>query len=307
MSSPTSNAFMAGLSGHLRPVRSRQSQYGSSIIAEAAIARDLEDECDDRRERALGDADIFDDGDESDDSFIRAHGEGQSSMVASYRRPSFSIAGGRATVAASLHSPGRDPTRSEREEARREERSLLRDNNIIPPKHPQKGPARQSLTRRLSQQFKSLGIPGGDKEVVRPDQQSAQRADASESTPLIGNPELPYGGQDSPENIDKQWTEAVAAGKIHTTWRREVKVLSRFSAPLIVTFILQYSLTVASVFTVGHLGKVELGAVSLGSMTAVITGYAVYQGLATSLDTLCAQAYGSGNKQLVGLQTQRMV
>jgi MATE family multidrug resistance protein len=66
-------------------------------------------------------------------------------------------------------------------------------------------------------------------------------------------------------------------------------------------------LTVASIFTVGHLGKIELGAVSLASMTANITGYAVYQGLATSLDTLCAQAYGSGRKHLVGLQLQRMV
>jgi len=97
------------------------------------------------------------------------------------------------------------------------------------------------------------------------------------------------------------------AGRIKTTWQREAKVLSRYSAPLIVTFLLQYSLTVASIFTVGHLGTVELGAVSLASMTANITGYAVYQGLGTSLDTLCAQAYGSGHKKLVGLQMQRMV
>lgn len=97
------------------------------------------------------------------------------------------------------------------------------------------------------------------------------------------------------------------AGRIKTTWQREAKVLSRYSAPLIVTFLLQYSLTVASIFTVGHLGTVELGAVSLASMTANITGYAIYQGLATSLDTLCAQAYGSGRKKLVGLQMQRMV
>jgi len=44
-----------------------------------------------------------------------------------------------------------------------------------------------------------------------------------------------------------------------------------------------------------------------GSVTASITGYAVYQGLATSLDTLCAQAYGSGRPHLVGLQLQRML
>lgn len=58
---------------------------------------------------------------------------------------------------------------------------------------------------------------------------------------------------------------------------------------MILTFLLQYSLPVASIFTVGHIGKTELGAVSLASMTASITGYAVYQGLATSLDTLCAR------------------
>jgi len=42
-------------------------------------------------------------------------------------------------------------------------------------------------------------------------------------------------------------------------------------------------------------------------VTASITGYAVYQGLATALDTLAAQAYGSGRPHLVGLQFQRML
>lgn len=41
-------------------------------------------------------------------------------------------------------------------------------------------------------------------------------------------------------------------------------------------------------------------------MTASITYYVPVQGLATCLDTLCAQAYGSGHKHLVGLQAQRM-
>lgn len=42
-------------------------------------------------------------------------------------------------------------------------------------------------------------------------------------------------------------------------------------------------------------------------MTVNITCSAPFQGLATSLDTLCAQAYGSGHKHLVGLQIQRMI
>ncbi|KAI0592053.1 hypothetical protein Alg130_00654 [Pyrenophora tritici-repentis] len=56
-----------------------------------------------------------------------------------------------------------------------------------------------------------------------------------------------------------------------------------------------------------EIGTDELGAVSLATMTANITGLAIYEGLATSLDTLCAQAYGSGKKTMVGLHLQRMV
>lgn len=200
----------------------------------------------------------------------------------------------------------------ERHEARQEERSLLRDNNIIPPKHTQKGEGSKSLVHRVGQQI-SAGIPGGNRKVVRADEETLDgqpdgaEPSVSENTPLLGDPELPYGGQDTPENLNQRWEEAVMAGKIQTTWQREVKVIARYSSPLVLAFLLQYSLTLASVFSVGHLGKVELGAVNLASMSANITGYAVYQGLATSLDTLCAQAYGSGRKKLVGLQTQRMV
>lgn len=44
----------------------------------------------------------------------------------------------------------------------------------------------------------------------------------------------------------------------------------------------------------------------VANMTAAIICLAPFEGLATSLDTLCAQAYGSGHKHLVGLQFQRM-
>lgn len=45
----------------------------------------------------------------------------------------------------------------------------------------------------------------------------------------------------------------------------------------------------------------------VGTVTASILGNNLIQGLATGLDTLAAQAYGSGNKHMVGLYTQRMV
>lgn len=105
----------------------------------------------------------------------------------------------------------------------------------------------------------------------------------------------------------KAWDDAVEDGQVRTNPQLELAVLFKNSAPLIVTFSLQYSLTVASIFSVGHIGKTELGAVSLASMTASITGYAMIQGLATCLDTLCAQAYGAGNLHLVGVYFQRCV
>ncbi|KAH7007557.1 multidrug and toxin extrusion protein [Ilyonectria destructans] len=90
------------------------------------------------------------------------------------------------------------------------------------------------------------------------------------------------------------------------TWQHEAKVLASHAAPLIVTFLLQYFIDISSIIAVGRLGKIELGAVSLANMSASISCFAVFQGLATSLDTLCSQAYGSGNKHLVGLYCQRM-
>lgn len=54
-------------------------------------------------------------------------------------------------------------------------------------------------------------------------------------------------------------------------------------------------------------GKIEFGAASVATTTANITGFMIFQGLATSLDTLCAQAWGSGNPQLARLHIQRMI
>ncbi|OCT44440.1 Ethionine resistance-conferring protein 1 [Cladophialophora carrionii] len=272
-----------------------------SPIAQASLARDIEEDPEDAVESESEP--------DSETSTLRpstsAPGRGQSS-AGLYRRPSFVGAGNRATVLPHLLSTEHERlSKQERKQALEEERSLLRDNNIIPPKHPQAAGGDASRKRSI------FHIPGGDRKVSR-DEEATPALDgglgvASEATPLLGDPTLPYGGQDDPETINQKWEEAVAAGMIHTTWQREAKVIARYAAPLMVTFILQYSLTVASIFTVGHIGTVELGAVSLASMSANITGYAIYQGLATSLDTLCAQAYGSGRRKLVGLQMQRMI
>lgn len=300
--------------GRLWNTRSRSSIFSSSApLAQASVAVDLEEEPDNDPENPIDD-NISNDESDADLETLRQTTSGPSlgrSMLGSYRRPSFTIAGSRATMATGLQGSMQPPSKNDRRQARKEERSLLRDNNIIPPKHPRKGEHSQTVGPRASRLLSVPGFLGEDRNVKRPAEANetavGDGASPQETSPLLGDPELPYGGQDNHANLDIKWEAAVLEGKIQTTWQREAKVLGRYSGPLVLTFLLQYSLTVASIFTVGHIGTVELGAVSLASMTANITGYAIYQGLATSLDTLCAQAYGSGREKLVGLQTQRMV
>lgn len=105
----------------------------------------------------------------------------------------------------------------------------------------------------------------------------------------------------SDSSINSTWEEAIAKGLIKTNFAFETKSLINSSWPMIITFLLQNSFSLASIYSVGHLGKAPLAGITLGSMTANITGFAAIQGLTTCLDTLCSQAYGAGKYGLVGL------
>ncbi|KAK6453641.1 mate-domain-containing protein [Scheffersomyces xylosifermentans] len=89
------------------------------------------------------------------------------------------------------------------------------------------------------------------------------------------------------------------------TLKSEFSFISSASLPLVITFFLQYLLSVTTIYAAGKLGPKELAAASLAVCTFNITGLAVYQGMATSLDSFCSQAYGSGKLTNVGLYFQR--
>ena len=221
------------------------------------------------------------------------------------RRPSFTVPGLRPTFLPPLQVQGdRLNAAQVNEEGLEEERELLQDNQLVPPE-----------VNRLSRQTSGTSAAwlwprrgrGRSSNATEGSLGPTGAAEPSERSALLSPHRSNSGWQPDSAVIASTWDEAIAEGRIQTTWQRETKVLARYSLPLVLTFLLQYSLTVTSIFTVGHLGKVELGAVSLASMTANITGYVIYAGLSTSLDTLSAQAYGSGRRDLLGLQLQRMV
>jgi MATE family multidrug resistance protein len=200
-------------------------------------------------------------------------------LVGSYRRTSFAYGEFRPTFipGSPLSTSINTLPATERETMREQEQELLRDS------------------------VKNYGSYGT---LPRPTTSSSNASLTS-----LGPPEFPEFLNERSRLLRETacWEEAVERGAIHTTYLREAKVVLQSAPLLYITFALQYSLTIASIFSAGRLGKDQLAGVSLGSMTATITGYAVYQGLTTALDTLCSQSYGSGNKTLVGLHLQRMV
>ncbi|KAK6829437.1 hypothetical protein PG989_001115 [Apiospora arundinis] len=121
----------------------------------------------------------------------------------------------------------------------------------------------------------------------------------------MASPPCPHGIEET-ETTPLLRTRSTASKPV-SSWGREAKIMALWSAPLMLTQLLQRSITFASVFAVGRIGKVELGAVSVATLTTSMIGNTAIQGLANGLDTLTAQAYGSGQMHLVGLHTQRMV
>ncbi|KAI9261505.1 mate-domain-containing protein [Phascolomyces articulosus] len=117
-------------------------------------------------------------------------------------------------------------------------------------------------------------------------------------TPTEATPLLPAG--------DHLYSTKSNIGYDDGTWSGEFRWLFFNSLPVIGTYILQYSLQLASVFTLGHLGPTELAASALASMFASVSAWSVAFGTATALDTLCSQSWtAASDKTLVGIHLQR--
>ncbi|KAJ1289399.1 hypothetical protein BS78_02G161400 [Paspalum vaginatum] len=91
------------------------------------------------------------------------------------------------------------------------------------------------------------------------------------------------------------------AGKI---WE-ESRLLWHVSFPAILTEVFQFSIGFVTTAFVGHLGEVELAAVTV--VENIVEGFAfgVLFGMGSALDTLCGQAVGAGRLDALGVYTQQ--
>ncbi|KAF4990450.1 hypothetical protein FDECE_14391 [Fusarium decemcellulare] len=141
-------------------------------------------------------------------------------------------------------------------------------------------------------------MPAPQRERRSRDQRPQDGVLHDETSPLLSR--APVADQLGDDGALKPW------GDIHSLWL-EAKILCQYSLPLIATYLLQYSFTVITTVVAGHLSAEDLAASSLGLTTMNIVGFTIFEGMATALDTLCAQAYGSGRFTGVGLHIQRMI
>ncbi|CCL99774.1 uncharacterized protein FIBRA_01796 [Fibroporia radiculosa] len=143
--------------------------------------------------------------------------------------------------------------------------------------------------------FKPTTGPLPDKDGYR----SGPSRDASETTPLLA-PLVPR----IEEEVDQEGFPR--SERPASMYREELAILTKYTLPVFGTHVLEYSLVIASVVSIGHLSTTALAASTLGSMTASVTGLSIVQGFASTLDTMLPGAWTSSQPQLVGLWAQRM-
>ncbi|PQM34308.1 protein DETOXIFICATION 12-like [Prunus yedoensis var. nudiflora] len=84
---------------------------------------------------------------------------------------------------------------------------------------------------------------------------------------------------------------------------QEVKRLCYIAGPMIAVILSQNLLRVSSMMMVGHLGELALSSSSLALSLSGVTGFSLFLGMASALETLCGQAYGAEQYQKLGLHT----
>ncbi|KAJ3015772.1 hypothetical protein HKX48_004395 [Thoreauomyces humboldtii] len=88
--------------------------------------------------------------------------------------------------------------------------------------------------------------------------------------------------------------------------KAELKEVAHLAWPVSLGYMIQSTLNLAQVLSVGHIGTKELAASALTAMLCNVTGYSIGMGMASALDTLCSQGHtGSKDPHALGKHMQR--
>ncbi|XP_020219485.1 protein DETOXIFICATION 27 isoform X2 [Cajanus cajan] len=93
-------------------------------------------------------------------------------------------------------------------------------------------------------------------------------------------------------------------GFTHKLWR-ETKSLWLIVGPSIFSRIAAFTMNVVTQAFAGHLGDVELAAISIANTVIVGFNFGLLLGMASALETLCGQAFGAKRYHMLGIYMQR--
>ncbi|KAH9783233.1 protein DETOXIFICATION 27 [Citrus sinensis] len=85
----------------------------------------------------------------------------------------------------------------------------------------------------------------------------------------------------------------------------ESKKLWHIVGPSIFSRLATYSMSVVTIAFAGHLGDLELAAISIANNVIVAFNFGLLLGMASALETLCGQAFGAKKYYMLGVYMQR--
>ncbi|KAJ6935163.1 hypothetical protein NC652_010231 [Populus alba x Populus x berolinensis] len=85
----------------------------------------------------------------------------------------------------------------------------------------------------------------------------------------------------------------------------ELKLLFQLAAPAVIVYLLNNMISMSTQIFCGHLGNLELAAVSLGNTGIQVFAFGLLLGMGSAVETLCGQAYGANRYEILGIYLQR--
>ncbi|KAL3735092.1 hypothetical protein ACJRO7_024267 [Eucalyptus globulus] len=120
-----------------------------------------------------------------------------------------------------------------------------------------------------------------------------------EQNPLLASP-----SHDEDERQEEKEDDPVQLGLLSRTLS-ESKELWRVAGPSIFSRVALYSITVVTQAFAGHLGDIDLAAISIATTVIISISFGFLLGMASALETLCGQAYGAKQYRMLGIYLQR--
>ncbi|XP_040998981.1 protein DETOXIFICATION 27-like [Juglans microcarpa x Juglans regia] len=123
-----------------------------------------------------------------------------------------------------------------------------------------------------------------------------------EDDEYLGDPLLPESSTNDHEAEDDGKAKDLGIGP--RIWI-ESKKLWYIAGPAIFSRVVNFSMSVITQAFAGHLGEVELAALSIGLSVILGFSFGFLLGMASALETLCGQAFGAKRYHMLGIYLQR--